>query len=47
MVDSTSDHRDQQFPETDRTEAERERIKRDETAKARGQAVVVEDKLPA
>lgn len=47
MVDSTNDHRDQVFPETDRTEAERERIEREETAKARGNAVVVEEKLPA
>lgn len=47
MVDSTNDHRDQVFPETDRTEAERERIRREETANARGQAVVVEENLPA
>lgn len=43
MVDDTNDHRDQQFPENDRTEAERERIQREQTAKDRGQAVVVEE----
>lgn len=47
MVNTTNDHRDQVSPETDRTDAERERIEREETAKARGQAVVVEEKLPA
>jgi hypothetical protein len=47
MVDTTNDHRDQVFPETDQTETERDRIKREETARARGQAVVVEEKMPA
>jgi cell pole-organizing protein PopZ len=43
MADQTNDHRDQVFPETDRTEAERENIKREQTAKDRGQAVVLNE----
>lgn len=45
MVDSADDHRSQQFPETDRTEAERERIEREQTARNRGQAVVVNEDM--
>lgn len=43
MVDSADDHRDQQFPENENTEAERERIEREQRAKDRGQAVVVNE----
>lgn len=44
---SQKDHRDQQFPETDNTEAERERIRREQVAKDRGAQVVVNEPLPA
>jgi hypothetical protein len=43
MVDTTNDHRDQQFPETDRTDAERERIEREQMAKAHGLNVVLNE----
>ena len=43
---STNDHRDQQFPENENTEAERERIRREQTAMARGQQVVVNTDMP-
>lgn len=46
MVDSNDDHRDQQFPENENTEAERERIRQEQTAKDRGQAVVVNAPMP-
>lgn len=42
-----NDHRDQVFPETDRTEAERERIRRENIATQQGKPVVVEEKMPA
>jgi len=44
---SSNDHRDQQFPENSNTEAEQERIRREQIAKDRGQTVVVEEKMPA
>jgi len=47
MVDGPNDHRDQVFPENENTEAERERIRQEQTARDRGQDVVVEEKLPA
>lgn len=47
MVDSADDHRDQQFPENDETEAERDRLRREQVARDRGQAVVVNENMPA
>lgn len=50
MLDDPNDHRDQQSPENESTEAERARIEREQTARERGQNVtVVEplDKTPA
>lgn len=41
MVGMASDHRDQQFPENENTEAERERIRRDNIATQQGKQVVV------
>jgi hypothetical protein len=46
MAGSSNDHRDQQFPENSNTEAERERIMREETARARGQNVVINTDMP-
>jgi hypothetical protein len=46
MIGSSNDHRDQQFPENSNTEAERERIMREETARARGQNVVINTDMP-
>lgn len=46
MVGSMNDHRDQQSPPNDNTEAERQRIMREETARARGQQVVVNTHMP-
>lgn len=40
----SDDKRDQVFPETDKTEEERERMKREQTAKDRGQAVLVDER---
>jgi hypothetical protein len=45
MVDNTNDHRDQQYPETDNTQIEQERIRREQTARDRGQSVVVNEPL--
>lgn len=41
MVGMGNDHRDQQFPENENTEAERERIRRDNIATQQGKTVVV------
>lgn len=46
MLDSPNEHREQQFPATDNTEAERERIEREQTAKDRGQVVTVTEPMP-
>jgi hypothetical protein len=46
MINSTNDHRDQQFPENANTETERTRLEREQTAVARGQQVVVNEDLP-
>jgi hypothetical protein len=46
MVNGTNDHRDQQFPENGNTEAERERIRREQVAKERGQTVTINEPLP-
>lgn len=46
MVGSMNDHRDQQYPPNENTEAERERIRREETARARGSQVVVNTDMP-
>jgi hypothetical protein len=46
MVNGTNDHRDQQFPENGNTEAERERIRREQTAQSRGENVVMNTDLP-
>jgi hypothetical protein len=45
MADNTNDHRDQQYPETDNTQIEQERIRREQTARDRGQSVVVNEPL--
>lgn len=47
MFDAMNDHRDQVSPENENTEVERERIRREQVARDRGQAIVVEEKLPA
>lgn len=47
MVDSADDHRGQVFPATDQTDEERARIEREQIARDRGQAVVVNEKMPA
>jgi len=47
MVDGTNDHRDQQFPENDNTEAERERLRNEQVARERDQDVIVQEPLPA
>lgn len=44
---SQNDHRDQQFPENENTEAERERIRREQVARDRGAQVVVNEPLQA
>lgn len=46
MVD-TDDHRGQVFPATDQTDEERARIEREQIARDRGQAVVINEKMPA
>lgn len=43
---SSNDHRDQQFPENENTEAERERIRQEQTARDRGQTVTVNEPMP-
>lgn len=43
---SQNDHRDQQFPATSRTEAEREMIKREQVAHGRGDLVAVNVDMP-
>lgn len=46
MASSPNDHRDQQFPENANTEAEQERIKREQTARDRGMTVSVNEDMP-
>lgn len=46
MVDDTNDHRDQQSPPNENTEPERERIRREQIARDRGQTVVVNEPMP-
>jgi hypothetical protein len=46
MVDGPNEHRDQVFPENENTEAERERIEREQVARDRGQTVTVNEDLP-
>lgn len=46
MAGDQNDHRDQQFPENENTEAERERLEREQVARDRGQAVVVNEDMP-
>lgn len=43
---SSNDHRDQVFPANDETEAERERIRREQTARDRGEMVTVNTDMP-
>lgn len=47
MVGVDNDHRDQVFPENDRTEAERERIRSENIAVQQGKQVVVNDDMPS
>jgi hypothetical protein len=47
MVGVDNDHRDQVFPENENTEAERERIRRENVATQQGKPVVIEEKMPA
>jgi hypothetical protein len=46
MINSTNDHRDQQFPENANTETEQERIKSEQTARDRGLTVSVSEEMP-
>lgn len=43
---SSNDHRDQTFPPNENTEAERERIRREQTARDRGAMVTVNEDMP-
>jgi hypothetical protein len=43
---SSNDHRDQQFPPNEDTEAERERIRREQAARDRGEVVTVNTDMP-
>jgi hypothetical protein len=47
MTDSPNDHRDQVTPPNDNTEAERQRIMSEQTARDRGQVVTVNAPMPA
>lgn len=47
MVDSQDDRRDQQFPETGETDEERERLRREQIARDRGQVVTVNEPMPS